>query len=121
MKSQDSSQEAKAHFSQAFLPEISPSICGCLFLPDQILHSDNFSMKHKIWLNLIYKHCPIENVSGITSVKAVVLPEIYQWKSTVKFGGITTIKTVNCSGKTVVIPLNSSVISVDNMCGSRGG
>ena len=32
-----------------FLPEISPSICGCLFLPDQFLYSDNFSMKQEIW------------------------------------------------------------------------
>ena len=69
-------------------------------------------MKHQMWLYLIYKHCPIENGSGITSDKAVVLPVIYQWKSAVKFGGITTSKTVDSSGKTVVIPLISSVMSV---------
>ena len=32
----------------------------------------------------------------------------------VKFGGITTGKTVDSSGKTVVIPLISIIISVDN-------
>ena len=32
----------------------------------------------------------------------------------VKFGGITTGETVDSSGKTVVIPLISIVISVDN-------
>ena len=72
MISQDSSQVAKAHFSPAFLPETSPGTCGCLFLPDQILHSDNFSIKHEMWLYLIYKHCPIESGSGMTSGKAVV-------------------------------------------------
>ena len=66
---QDSSQVANAHFSPAFLPEISPGTCGCLFLPDQNLHSDNFSKKLGIYL--IYKHCPIENVSGITRGNAV--------------------------------------------------
>ena len=71
-------------------------------------------MKHEMWLYLIYKHCPIENGSGITSDKAVVLPVIYQWKSAVKFDGITTGKTVDSSGKTVVIPLISAAISVDN-------
>ena len=114
MISRDSSQVTKAHFSSAFLPEISPGTCCCLFLPDQILDSYNFFVKHEMWLYLIYKHCPIENGSGITSDKAVILPVIYQWKSAVKFGGITTGKTVDSSGKTVVIPLISSVISVDN-------
>ena len=71
-------------------------------------------MKHEMWLYLIYKHCLVENVSGITRVKAVVLPVINQWKSAVNFGGITTGKTLNSSGKTVVIQLISSVISVDN-------
>ena len=47
-------------------------------------------MKNEMWLNLIYKPCPIENVSGITRGKADVLPVIYQWKSAVKFGGNTT-------------------------------
>ena len=92
MISPDLSQVANAHFSPAFLPEISPGTCGCLFLPDQILQSDNFSMKHEMWLYLIYKHCPIENVSGITRGKAVALPVNYQWKSAVKFGGLTTGK-----------------------------
>ena len=39
---------------------------------------------------------------------------VYQWKPVVKFGGITTGKTVDFSGKTVVIPLISFVISMDN-------
>ena len=60
-------------------------------------------MKHEMWLYLIYKHCPIENGLGITGGKAVV-----------KVGGITTGKTVDSSGKTLVIPLNPYVISVDN-------
>ena len=42
------------------------------------------------------------------------LPVVYQWKSAVKFGGITTGKTMDCSGKTVVVLLISTVISVDN-------
>ena len=71
-------------------------------------------MKHEMWPYLIYKHCPIENGSGITSGKAVVLPEICQWMSVVKFDGIITGKTVDFSGTTVVITLISSVISVDN-------
>ena len=33
---------------------------------------------------------PLENVSGITSA----LPVVYKWKPVVKFGGITTGKTV---------------------------
>ena len=33
----------------------------------------------------------------------VVFPVVYQWKSAVKFGGITTDKTVDFSGKTVVL------------------
>ena len=41
---------------------------------------------------------------------------VYQWNSAMKFGGITTGKTVDFSGKTVVIPMISIVISVDN-CG----
>ena len=53
---------------------------------------------------------PIENVSGITSGIPAVLPVVYKWKTVVKFGG----KTVDSSGKTVVIPLISIVISVDN-------
>ena len=36
-----------------------------------------------------------KNASGITNGKAVVLPVIYQWKSAVKFGGMTTGKTVD--------------------------
>ena len=32
----------------------------------------------------------------------------------VKFGGVTTCKTVDSSGKLMVIPLISTVISVDN-------
>ena len=99
-----------AHFSPAFLPETFQGTCGCLFLPDQILHSHNFFMKHEMWLYLIYKHCPIQNVSGITRGKAVV----FLWKSAVKYGGITTGKTVDSSGKTVEVLLISSVISVDN-------
>ena len=50
----------------------------------------------------------------------MVLPVVYQWKSAVKFGGITTGKTVDSSGKTVVIPLISSVISVDNSGNTTG-
>ena len=38
----------------------------------------------------------------------------------VKFGGITTGKTVDSSGKTAVLPLNSSVISVDNSGNTTG-
>ena len=49
----------------------------------------------------------------------MVLPEIYKWKSAVKFGGITTGKTVDPSGQTVVIPLISSVISVDKSGNTR--
>ena len=55
-------------------------------------------------------HHPIENVS----VLPVVLPVVYQWKSVVKFGGITTGKTVDFSGKTLVIPVISIVITVEN-------
>ena len=76
-------------------------------------------MKHEMWLYLIYKHCPIENGSGITSDKAVVLPVIYQWKSAVKFGGITTGKTVDSSGKTVVIPLISFVDNSGDTCTTK--
>ena len=39
------------------------------------------------------------------------IKEDYQWQN---FCGITTGKTVDSSGKTVVIPLISIVISVDN-------
>ena len=53
---------------------------------------------------------------------ALELPEVKQWHylqfiwgiSAVKFGGFTTGKTVDSSGKAVVIPLISSVISVNN-------
>ena len=74
MISQDSSQVTKAHFPSALLPWIAPGTCCCLFLPDQILNSDNFFMKHEMWLYLIYKHCPIENGSGITSGITCNLP-----------------------------------------------
>ena len=57
---------------------------------------------------------PHKNFFDITSGIPVVLPVVYQWKSAVKFGGITTGKTVDSSGKTMVIPLISTVISVDN-------
>ena len=43
-----------------------------------------------------HQKSPIENVSGITSG----IPMEYQWKSAVKFGGITTGKTVDSSGNT---------------------
>ena len=76
----------------------------------------NFTLRHFLNETRIYKHCLIEIVYVITSCKAVVLPVIYKWKSAVKIGGIRTGKTMNSSGKTVVIPLISSVISVDNMC-----
>ena len=61
-----------------------------------------------MWLYLICKHCPIENVSGITCRKAVVFPVIYQWTQAVKFSGITTGKTVDSRFQliTVVIPPN---------------
>ena len=42
------------------------------------------------------------------------LPVVYQWKSVVKFGGITTGKTVDFSDKPLVIPVISIVISVDH-------
>ena len=44
----------------------------------------------------------------------VVLPMVYQWKSEVKFGSITTGKTMDISGKTLVIPGISIVIAVEN-------
>ena len=42
------------------------------------------------------------------------LPVVYQWKSGVKFGCITNGETVDFSGRTVVISMISSVISVEN-------
>ena len=47
-------------------------------------------------MNFLY---PIEKVSGITSGISVVLSVVYQWKSVVKFGGITTGKTMDSRGK----------------------
>ena len=112
MISRDSSQVTKAHFSPAF--SLKSFQVHAVVNFSLINFRYNFFMKHEMWLYLIYKHCPIENGTGITSDKAVVLPVIYQWRSAVEFDGITTGKTVDSSGKTLVIPLISSVISVDN-------
>ena len=44
----------------------------------------------------------------------MVLTVVYQWASEVKLGGITTGKTVDFNGKTVVTPMVPIVLSVDN-------
>ena len=58
------------------------------------------------------KDTPLHTPLKMSLELPMVLPVVYQWKSAVKFGGITTGKTVDFCGKSVVFPLLYQWITV---------